>query len=251
MVKARGDITQNLHDVRSRIGEAALRAGRDPQDVCLVAVTKTFPEALVLEAWEAGQRHFGENRPEEGASKIPNVQASVAASSPPTMPVWHMIGHVQSRKTNLVVEHFDVVHSVDRLKIARRLNDLAGIAGRRIPVLLECNVSGEAAKYGYAVSGWQQDGAVRDRLRAEIAPVVALPHLDVAGLMTVAPLVDDAEAVRPVFASLRGLRDWLREAFPAAGWRHLSMGMTDDFDVAVEEGATYVRVGRGVFGARA
>ncbi len=262
-------IPENLARIRSRIAEAAMRVGRDPADVCLVAVTKTFPVALILEAWESGQRHFGENRPEEGAEKIPQVARCLATNegvegelTKPELnwigalqPIWHMIGHVQSRKTDLVAAHFDLVHSVDRLKLARKLSRLAVDADREIPILLECNVSGEASKYGYAAAGWQQDADVRARLAPEIEAVVALPGLRVEGLMTVAPIAADPEAVRPVFASLRGLRDWLREMFPhgrfpGVRWEHLSMGMSDDFEVAVEEGATLVRIGRAIFGPR-
>ena len=204
MVGAEGDIARNLHEIRSRIAEAALRARRDPEEVTLVAVTKTIPVELILEAWQAGQRQFGENRPEEGADKIPQVLVPILAGRPAGTPVWHMIGHIQSRKTELVVDHFDIVHSVDRLKIAQRLNSLLGAAGRCIPVLLECNVSGEASKHGYHAAGWEAEPAVRERLYSDVASLVELPYLRIAGLMTVAPLAEDAETVRPVFASLRG-----------------------------------------------
>jgi pyridoxal phosphate enzyme (YggS family) len=244
-------VAARLEAVRSRIGEAALRAGRRVSDVRLVAVTKTFPVSAALAAWEAGQRDFGENRPEEGAQKIAafdrQLPPDVASSEQPT---WHMIGHVQSRKADVVVEHFDVVHSVDRLKIARRLSRFATQLGRQIPVLLECNVSGEAAKYGYAAHNWERDTAVRTALLSEVDFVIGLPGLRVVGLMTMAPLVDDVEDVRWVFASLRSLAQALAERFPSASWHDLSMGMTDDFEVAVEEGATLVRIGRAIFGER-
>lgn len=254
-------IAAALRDVRERIAEAALRAGRDPADVRLVAVTKTFPAEVIVEAYAAGQRNFGENRPEEGAEKIPRVVGRLlsqvrrpgpddafAPSVDP--PVWHMIGHIQSRKADLVVSHFNVVHSVDRLKLAERLNQLALRAGRKIPVMLECNVSGEPSKYGYAVANWETVSAVREVVRAEVAAVVGLPGLRVEGLMTVAPVSGDREATRKVFASLRGLRDFLHEQFPELGWPELSMGMTGDFEIAVSEGATLVRIGRAIFGSR-
>ena len=239
-------IERNLRSVQERIAEAALRAGRDPAAVTLVAVTKTFPVEVILEGYAAGLRHFGENRPEEGAAKIPAVNAAV----PGPRPVWHMVGHIQSRKADLAVAYFDVVHSVDRLKIAQRLSRFAVEAGREIPVLLECNISGEATKFGFPVDRWREDAAQREAFFAECTAILALPGLRVEGLMTVAPLTDDPERVRPVFAGLRALRDALRERFPHLPWRELSMGMTDDFEVAVEEGATIVRIGRAIFGSR-
>jgi len=271
------EIVANLQEVRVRIAEAALGARRSPDDVCLVAVSKTFPAEAVLAAWEAGQRHFGENRPEEGQIKIcqvmqlitggtaaaPRAAGSVVDAVAPggeaalqdtwgvgERPVWHMIGHIQSRKAGLVASHFDVVHSVDRLRIARKLSACAVSADGEIPVLLECNVSGEASKFGYGAVGWEYDAALRAALLDEIGKVIDLPGLKVSGLMTMAPIAEDPENVRPVFASLRGLRDLLREQFPHLAFSHLSMGMTADYQVAVEEGATLVRVGRAIFGAR-
>lgn len=241
-------IPHNLAATRARIAEAALRAGRSPADVRLVAVSKTFPVEAILAAWEWGQRDFGENRPEEGAVKIPQVAARLAGGATGESPLWHMIGHVQRRKANLVVEHFDAVHSVDRLALAERLSTLACNAGRHLPVLLECNVSGEASKYGFPLAGWERDSTVLARWYADVDALATLPGLRVEGLMTMAPIAEDAESGRPVFASLRGLRDALRERFPDLALPHLSMGMTDDFEVAVEEGATMVRIGRAIFG---
>ncbi|HHS97233.1 MAG TPA: YggS family pyridoxal phosphate-dependent enzyme [Chloroflexi bacterium] len=239
-------VHRNLQRVRERIAEAALRAGRDPDGVTLVAVTKTFPVQTILLGYDLGLRHFGENRPEEGAEKIPQVNAAVDGPRP----TWHMVGHVQSRKAALTVAHFDVVHSVDRLKIARRLSRFAVEAGRTIPVLLECNVSGEATKFGFLVDRWREDEEQREAFFTACAEILALPGLRVEGLMTIAPIAEDPEEVRPVFAGLRALRDALAERFPQATWRELSMGMTDDFEVAVEEGATMVRIGRAIFGPR-
>ncbi len=239
-------VVKNLETTRARIAEAALRVGRDPAGVRLVAVTKTFPVDAIRAAWDAGQRDFGENRPEEGVPKV--LALATRLSTADTQPVWHMIGHIQRRKASLVAEHFAMVHAVDRLALAQKLSALAVEAGRALPVLLECNVSGEASKYGYQAAGWEHDAAIRARLYAEVAAVLALPGLHLEGLMTMAPLVEDAETARPVFVSLRGLRDALRERFPAARLPHLSMGMTDDFEIAVEEGATLVRIGRAIFG---
>jgi pyridoxal phosphate enzyme (YggS family) len=160
------------------------------------------------------------------------------------------VGYVQSRKAQTVVACFDYVHSVDRLKIAQRLSHFAQEGGRTLPVLLECNVSGEETKFGFAVQSWQRDEAQRAVFFGVVEEILALPGLAVQGLMTMAPFVDDPLVVRPVFASLRGLRDELRDHFPTHDWPHLSMGMTDDFEVAVEEGSTMVRIGRAIFGAR-
>jgi pyridoxal phosphate enzyme (YggS family) len=240
------DITHNLAQIQKRIAEAALRSGRNPTDVTLVAVTKTFPAEAVVAAYEAGARHFGENRAEEGIDKITAVRPQIAGPQP----MWHMVGHIQSRKTGQVAVHFDYVHSVDRLKVAQRLSRDAQQAERTLLVLLECNVSGEAAKYGFDLQDWERDEARREAFFAAVEKILAQSAISVQGLMTMPPLVADPETVRPVFVSLRALRDALRERFPAADWRHLSMGMTDDFEVAVEEGATMVRIGRAIFGER-
>jgi pyridoxal phosphate enzyme (YggS family) len=240
------DIADNLAQVRDRIGDAAHRSGRDPGEVTLIAVTKTFPADVVLAAYEAGVRHFGENRAREGISKITAVEPYIS-DGPPT---WHMIGHIQSRKARRVVDHYDYVHSVDRLKIAQRLSDYAAEADRVLPVLLECNVSGEGSKYGFALENWEDDEARQKDFFTAVDGILGLPGLEVRGLMTMPPYVDDPEEVRPLFVSLRMLRNALRERFVAADWRHLSMGMTNDFEVAIEEGATMVRIGRGIFGPR-
>jgi pyridoxal phosphate enzyme (YggS family) len=239
-------IARNLALVQERIAEAALRARRAPGDITLVAVTKTHPPETIIAAYQAGARHFGENRIEEGSAKIPAVQAAIDGPRPK----WHMVGHVQSRKAKTAVEHFDYIHSVDRLKIARRLSRFAQEARMTLPVLLECNVSGEESKFGFDLVGWEQNPAQRNTFFTAVAEMLDLPGLAVRGLMTMAPFVTDPETVRPVFASLRGLCDTLRERFPSGDWRHLSMGMTDDFEIAIEEGATMVRVGRAIFGAR-
>lgn len=237
-------LAENLKRVQDTIGEAALRAGRPPESVRLVAVTKTFPPTAIQSAWELGQRDFGENRPEEGAVKIPEVQSMLGTMRP----IWHMIGPIQRRKAPLVVAHFNYVHSIDRLEIAQKLNAQAVAAGKVLPILLECNISGEASKHGYPVAGWEHDEAVHAAFCAEVAAVSALPGLRLSGLMTMAPIVPTAEDARPIFTALRALRDALRERFPEQALDQLSMGMSDDFPVAVEEGATLVRVGRAIFG---
>jgi len=240
------EIARNLTRVQERIAEAALRVGRDPAEITLVAVAKTRPPEEIVAAYQAGVLHFGENRVEEGMAKIPAVHAAISGPRP----TWHMVGHVQSRKAQAVVAHFDYTHSVDRLKIARRLSRFAQEAGRTLPVLLECNVSGEEAKFGFDLQDWEHDEARQKAFFAAVEEILTLPGLVVQGLMTMAPLVTDLETVRPVFASLRALLDVLRERFSARDWLHLSMGMTDDFEVAVEEEATIVRIGRAIFGRR-
>lgn len=241
------DIAANLEAVQDRIGQAARRAGRDPGEVTLIGVTKTHPVEHVLAAYEAGLRHFGENRVEEASQKIPEFRRRLPGADV----TWHMIGHVQSRKAGPVLAHFDTVHSVDSLKLAERLNRLAEREDRPpIPILLECNVSGEAAKYGFELSGWQTDPAQLEAFEATCRQIGALERLQLQGLMTMAPIVPDPEATRPVFRALAALRRRLQADLPGLGWPHLSMGMTDDFEVAIEEGATLVRVGRAIFGPR-
>ncbi len=240
-------VAENLQQVRMRMAEAALRAGRNPETVRLVAVSKFFSVEAVWAAWNAGQREFGESRPEEAQEKIAALRARLSDAE---FPLWHMIGHIQRRKAPLVVPDFSLVHSMDRLSLAQKLSALAVAAQRTLPVLLECNVSGEVSKDGFALAGWETDAGGRERFFQEVTELAALPGLQIEGLMTMAPPVDDPEATRPVFASLRALRDALRERFPASGWDQLSMGMTDDFEAAIAEGATLVRVGRAIFGER-
>ena len=247
------DIGANLSRVQERIQAAARRAGRDPAEVSLIAVTKTHPLEVVQAAYQAGVRHLGENRVEEGRLKIPAFDEWLAASSPAAQrPVWHMIGHLQSRKAADALAYFDTVHSVDSFKLAERLNRLAESAVIKplFPILLECNVSGEASKHGFALSRWRDDRQVWAAFLETVRCIAELPRLQVQGLMTMAPLVSDPEQARPTFAALRRLRDALAETFPTVEWRHLSMGMTDDFEVAVEEGATLLRIGRAIFGPR-
>jgi pyridoxal phosphate enzyme (YggS family) len=237
-------IAENITQVQKNIADACARANRDPRAVTLIAVSKTHPAEAVLEAIAAGAQHFGENRVEEAETKIPVVNAQ--ASAPVT---WHMIGHIQSRKAKDVVPLFDRVHSVDSLKLAGKLSASALEVGKKLEILLEVNVSGEEAKYGLQASGWQDNPTVRAALWDEIAQILKLPGVNVRGLMTMAPIVEDMEQARPVFASLAQLRSAL-VADLKVEMPDLSMGMTDDYPVAVEEGATLVRVGRAIFGER-
>jgi pyridoxal phosphate enzyme (YggS family) len=239
-------LADNLHRVQERIAGAARRVGRDPFEVTLVAVAKTHPPETILAAYELGVRHFGENRVEEAAGKIPLVHS--AFSLQPSALAWHMIGHVQSRKAADVASLFEWVHSIDGLKLAGRLSRFAAERGKTLRALLELNLSGEASKYGLRATAGQIDS--EPELLAEIESILALPYLKVEGLMTLAPIVAEPEQARPVFRALRRLRDRLAARFPQSAWPHLSMGMTDDFEVAIEEGATLVRIGRAIFGER-
>jgi hypothetical protein len=245
-VNDQDEIRRNMARVRERIAAAARRARRDPSEVTLVAITKTHPAHLVMSAYREGLREFGENRVGEANAKIPSIQEQVPPSDRPR---WHMVGHLQRRKARLAVALFDIIHAVDSLRLAERIERMAAESEKTVPVLLEVNVSGEASKYGFDMSPAAGPEA-QAAFIADVERILALPHLRLGGLMTMAPIVADPEQVRPVFAALRRLRDDLNRRFPEADWRELSMGMTDDFEVAVEEGATMVRIGRAIFGER-
>lgn len=263
------ELEARIATVQECIVAASRRAGRDPREVTLVAVSKTHSPQEVAAAYACGLRSFGENRVEEAGPKVEAVAALLAPAPPP---VWHMIGHLQSRKAEDVLPWAAMVHSVDSVKLAQRLSrawqvrsdDLSRQMQVRsddfsrqmraaaeaiptsllmgpLPILLEVNVSGEASKYGFRP----------EELPRTVEAIAALPGLHLQGLMTMAPIVPNPEDARPMFARLRALRDDLARRYPELDWRHLSMGMTDDFEVAIEEGATLVRVGRAIFGERA
>jgi len=227
------ELSSRIAAVQERIAAAARRVGRNPDGVTMVAVSKTHSPEEVAAAFAAGLRVFGENRVEEAAPKTGQVARLVAPAEPPA---WHMIGHLQSRKAEDVLPWAGMVHSVDSVRLAQRLSRFATL--EKLPILLEVNVSGEASKYGFHP----------EELPAAAETIAALPGLALQGLMTMAPIAADAEEVRPVFAALAALRHELARRYPALDWRHLSMGMTDDFQVAIEEGATLIRVGRAIFG---
>ena len=230
-------LQDNVHRVQDRIANAAARAGRDPASIVLVAVSKTQPVEALLEAYALGVRHFGENRVEEAAIKIPACQQAI----PDSLAVFHMIGHLQSRKAEDAVALFDRVHSVDSLKLAQRLDRFAASYNKVLPILLEVNVSGEVSKYGF-------DHTRREELFSAVESIALLTQVRLEGLMTMAPLVAEPERTRPIFRGLRDLRDALEAKYASVRLPQLSMGMTDDFEVAIEEGATLVRIGRAIFG---
>ena len=217
-------IGQNLAGIRKRIAKAAEKAGRSPSEVTLVAVTKTVDVSAIQEAFAAGLCHFGESRIQEAKDKIP------ALSCLDPRPTWHLVGHLQTNKAKTAAEMFDVIHSVDSLKVAEAISQYAS---RDMSVLVQVNVAGEASKHGFVL---------QDTIAA-LEHIARLPHLRIKGLMTIAPYADNPEEVRPVFRRLRLMRDSL-------GLEHLSMGMSHDFEVAIEEGATLVRIGRAIFGER-
>jgi len=232
-------ITVNLERVRARVEGAARRVGRAGDSIELVAVTKSWPAELVRHAYQAGLRRVGENRVAEADAKRAQLADLMDLA-------WDMVGHIQSRKAETAAAVFDRVHSVDRWKIARLLAEKLPDDAPRLPIFLECNVSGEASKYGYDMNdpdNWQV-------FLPEFERVAGLARLEICGLMTMAPWNADQAIVRATFSQLRHLRDWLAGRMPAVDWRHLSMGMTDDFELAIEEGATVIRVGRALFGER-
>lgn len=229
-------IADNLQRVQQRIAAAAERHGRDPTGVKLVTVSKTHSWAFVQAAIEAGQIDFGENRPEEAYEKF--IVAATPVSPPPRL---HLIGPIQSRKAGLAFAcRPALIHSIDRVKIARKLNELAQAAGVTLDILFEINISGEATKSGFSPDG----------LRQSVTELLALPGLRSHGLMTIPPLDPDPETARACFCALRHLRDDLAVSFPQADWSQLSMGMSDDFEAAIAEGATLVRIGSAIFGPR-
>lgn len=232
-------VAENLLRVREQIENVALKAGRLPTDITLVAVSKTFPVASIIEASNAGAGDLGENRVEEAAEKIPVVNQMLSAGRIR----WHLIGHLQRRKAREAVALFDMLQSIDTVRLAETIQRHAQELGREVPVLLQVNVGGDPNKFGFSPE--QRDAFFRD-----IEKIVALPNLQVNGLMTIGPLVATPEEARPFFRDLRMLRDNLAEKFPQAKWQELSMGMTDDYAIAIQEGATIVRIGRAIFGQR-
>ena len=223
-------VSQNLERVREQIAHAAAKAGRIVEDVELVAITKTHPAEKAREAIEAGQTLFGESRVQEARAKIPELPSNLR---------WHFVGHLQKNKIRHALPLFEMIHSVHSLSLARDINRVANEEGLHPRVLLEVNMAGEGSKFGF----------FSEKLRYEMEELLALPRLSILGLMTIPPLAEEAEESRKYFVQLRELRDRLQTEF-RVDLAQLSMGMTQDFPVAIEEGATLVRVGTAIFGER-
>jgi len=229
-------VAENITDIRRRIAAAARRAGRNPEEITLMAVSKTFPQEHIREAYAAGLRVFGENRIQEFAGKAAALRDLYEAE-------WHMIGHLQSNKAARAAETFAAIDSLDSLKLAEKLNTSAEKLGKRITVLVEVNVGGEAAKSGLAPDSGE--------LEQLLAAAPGLSRLEFRGLMTIPPFTEDPQEARPYFQKLRALRDQVAaRPVPAIRTDVLSMGMSHDFEIAVEEGSTCVRVGTAIFGER-
>lgn len=224
-------LQENLERVRANVAAAAEKAGRDPRSVRLLAVSKTFPLSDILEAHEAGQLEFGENRVQELETKVPNGTSDI---------IWHLIGHLQSNKAEKAVELAEYIHSVDSVKLLNKINSAAAKRGKIQKILLEVNVSGEESKFG--LSGW-------DALRETAEHVLGLSSVQLLGLMTMAPLDADDAVLHSTFGGLREFRDRLEREFSVT-LPELSMGMSHDYPVAIAEGATIVRVGTAIFGGR-
>ena len=247
MTELERDITSRLDEVSGRIAYAAGKANRDPDEITLVAVTKTWPAEVVCAAYQCGIRDVGENRPEELAGKKRRVQEVLPEAADLT---WHQIGTVQSRKSKLVVESADFFHALDRLKIGQRLSNQLQEYRWTLPVLLELNLSGEASKSGFLANNWEEDATQQENLRNVIETISQLPGLKLQGLMTMAPWGVHEELIRSVFRRTRLLAEWLQKEVPKVDMSQLSMGMSGDFEIAIEEGATIVRVGQAIFGQR-
>ena len=224
------DLAANLNSIQQRLTDACERAGRDPAAVTLVAVSKGQPPEVVRAAADLGLTLFGENKVQEAKAKIGLCPGRLH---------WQMIGHLQSNKCRDAVHCFELIHSVDSLALAEELNRCCEKAAKRMPVLLEVNIAGEASKFGYR----------REILLAELEKLNALPRLEIHGLMTIAPWTPEPEKIRPVFRRLRELKEQC-ETVLGAPLAHLSMGMSGDFEIAIEEGATLVRIGTALFGPR-
>lgn len=239
-------LVQNLAKVRAEIAAACQRVGREVASVTLVAVSKQHTPQTLLMAYQAGIYHFGENRVEEAIPKQAAFLALLPPQSPP--PTWHMIGHIQSRKAWHVIETFDVIHAVDSLKLAERLDHYAHEQAVRRTMMLQINISGEASKSGILATEWKTSITQRQALWDLVQSLSRLTATKNIGLMTMAPYEAEPQATRPIFAGLSQLRDALANDFPYMNWVALSMGMTNDYPVAIEEGATHVRIGRAIFG---
>lgn len=231
-------IKERYDHIQTRVERAARRAGRNPGDITVVVVSKWQPVDVIRAACQCGITHFGENYPEETQTKLEALQDCKMT--------WHMIGHLQSRKAGIVARHFDRMHSLDSVRLAEKLDRSLAETGKILPVMLEVNFGGEESKSGWA--GW--DEGQWGALMEEFQVITTFPRLKITGLMCMPPLSDEAEDSRKYFRQARNLQSVLSRRFPAQDWSQLSMGTSSDFEVAVEEGATFVRIGTAILGPR-
>lgn len=225
-------LKENIEIVKKNIARACKKAGRSQDEVTLIAVSKTKPCSLLQESYDCGNREFGENKVQELVEKCGVLPKDIR---------WHMIGHLQRNKVKQIVDKVTLIHSVDSLRLAKTIEQEAAKKEVIVPILLEVNVAEEESKYGFKV----------EEVFPAATQIATFPHVQIKGLMTIAPFVDDPEENRPVFASLRNLSlDLAKKNLPNVSMHILSMGMTNDYEVAIEEGATMVRVGTGIFGER-
>lgn len=225
-------ITENLKEVEEKIQKACLRSGRDPKEVTLIAVSKTKPISMIEEVYKEGIRDFGENKPQELREKYDSMSKDIK---------WHMIGHLQRNKIKYVIDKACMIHSVDSIRLAQAIEEEAAKKNRMIPILLEINIAREESKFGF----------MKEEIYDALEIISKLPHLKIEGLMTIAPFVENAEENRVHFKNLRKLYvDIKQKNIDNVNMYNLSMGMTGDYEIAIEEGATFVRVGTGIFGER-
>ena len=225
-------VRENLEEVKQRMAAACKRAGRDPKEVTLVAVSKTKPVSMITEAYEAGIRDFGENKVQELCEKHQAMPENIR---------WHMIGHLQRNKVKQIIDKAVLIHSVDSIRLAKQIEEEASKNNYTVNILLEVNVAEEESKFGFTLA--ETESAIRE--------IARFPHLRIKGLMTIAPFVENSEENRPVFKKLNQFYvDMQRKNIDNVNMNMLSMGMTGDYEVAIEEGATLVRVGTGIFGTR-
>jgi pyridoxal phosphate enzyme (YggS family) len=232
-------IRSNFENIQERIIKAASSCGRDASQIKLIVVSKTHTIEVIRTAYQAGARYFGENYPEESVSKIISLENTPGIE-------WHMIGHLQSRKARLVAEHFQMIQSLDSIHLAEKLERILDEIHKTMPVLLEFNVSGEESKYGWPA--WRQDHW--EVLFQDVSNILKFPHLQVTGLMTMPPLLENPDEVRPYFKKLNSLKTYLSQYFQNNEWKELSMGTSADFEIAIQEGATIIRIGQAILGSR-
>lgn len=234
---------QTIQATYTRIAQAAQRAGRSAEQITLVAVSKRKPIEDILAVYQTGVRHFGENRAEE-------LEEKAIALSHLTDLQWHFIGHLQTRQSKPVAQYAHYFHAVDRVKIAQRLSSQLIEFNRSLPVFIQVNLSGEISKGGFPSDNWQNDAVQSENLIQAIKTIADLPNLKVLGLMTMAPFNAPEDTLHRIFNNMATLSHYVHNKLPAIPVQQLSMGMSGDFEIAIEEGATYVRIGSAIFGER-